>query len=83
LTFALDAKQAAQHLDELPDLYREVLVLRFIDGLGPKEIGELVEQSENVVSVRIHRGLRLLKERIKAAEDALKKNRPPETYLHP
>lgn len=77
LTFALDARQAAECIHQIPDVYREVLVLRFIDGLGPKEISELVEESENVVSVRIHRGLKLLREHIAAAEEAIRLKRAP------
>ncbi len=69
LTFLLDAKKASELLEELPLVYREVLVLRFVDGLGPKEISELIEESENVVSVRIHRGLKILKDMIMAKED--------------
>lgn len=68
VTFSLDARRAAQHLHEMPPLYKEVLVLRFIDGLGPKEISELIEETENVVSVRLYRGLRMLKEHIEAQE---------------
>jgi RNA polymerase sigma-70 factor (ECF subfamily) len=62
LAATLDGKQAFELVTTLPDVYREVLLLRFVDGLGPKEISELVEESENVVSVRIHRGLRLLRD---------------------
>lgn len=70
LTFALDAKKALELLETLPVVYKEVLTLRFVDGLGPKEISMLIEESENVVSVRIHRGLKLLREQIEAAEKA-------------
>jgi len=68
LTFSLDAKQAATLIHEIPETYREVIVLRFIDGLGPKEISALIEETENVVSVRIHRGLKMLRERIEEKE---------------
>lgn len=69
ITFSLDAKKAATHIVDLSPRYCEVLTLRFIDGLGPKEISELVEVSENVISVRIHRGLKLLREIIEQAEE--------------
>jgi RNA polymerase sigma-70 factor, ECF subfamily len=68
-TFALDAKQASELLASMPPVYREVLVLRFVDGLGPKEISDLIEETENVVSVRLHRGLKLLRSHIEAAEE--------------
>ncbi|MFZ2253194.1 MAG: RNA polymerase sigma factor [Minisyncoccia bacterium] len=71
LTFMLDAQKASLLIGELPVVYREVLTFRFVDGLGPKEISELIEESENVVSVRIHRALKMLKDMItKGEEDA-------------
>ncbi len=75
LTFALDAEKASELMKELPLVYREVLILRFVDGLGPKEISGLIEESENVVSVRIHRGLKILKETIQKAEDEAENRR--------
>ena len=48
-------------LDKLTPLYREVVHLRFVDGFTPREIGERLKLTENVVSVRIHRGLKKLK----------------------
>ncbi len=64
----LDGKQALASLGELPDVYREVIILRFVDQLRPKEIADLIEESENVVSVRIHRGIAMLKTNIEEAE---------------
>lgn len=60
----LEAAQAIEAIQSLPIIYREILVLRFVDGLGPKEIAALIEESENVVSVRINRGLKLLKDAV-------------------
>ena len=65
---ALDAKRVLLVLGELPDIYRESIILRFVDGLAPKEIAGLIEESENVVSVRLHRGIKLLKEKIDAKQ---------------
>jgi RNA polymerase sigma-70 factor, ECF subfamily len=79
LTFSLDAQKAADLIHELPPVYREVITLRYVDGLGPKEISELIEETENVVSVRIHRALRLLKERIALAEEAAHNKRSKST----
>lgn len=64
LAATIDGKQAFTLLATLPDVYREVLVLRFVDELGPREISQLIEETENVVSVRIHRGLKLLREKM-------------------
>ncbi len=64
LAATIDGRKAFELLSELPDVYREVITFRFIDGLGPKEISDLTEESENVISVRIHRGLRILREKM-------------------
>jgi len=61
---AFDAARATEALKELPEGYREVLVLRFIDGLSPKEIAEHLEERENTVSVRLHRALAELRKRV-------------------
>jgi len=67
LAATIDGRKAFDLLEELPDAYREVIMFRFVDGLGPREISELIEESENVVSVRIHRGLKMLREKIETA----------------
>lgn len=50
------------HIPSLPDTYRDVITMRFIDGFTPKEIANMLKISENVVSVRLHRGTHKLKE---------------------
>lgn len=52
-------------LDKLDGKYQEVIVMNFIDGLPPKEISAIIGESENVVSVRIHRGLKKIRELLK------------------
>jgi len=68
LAATMDGRKAFELLEHLPDQYKEVLILRFVDQLGPREISDLIEESENVVSVRIHRGLKLLRKHIEALE---------------
>ena len=75
LAATIDGKKAFAVLETLPDSYREVLVLRFVDGLGPREIAELIEQTENVVSVRLHRGLKLLRDIIERESVAREERR--------
>ncbi|MBP9669542.1 MAG: RNA polymerase sigma factor [Candidatus Pacebacteria bacterium] len=64
----MDAEEAAQvaeahrALVHLPEEFREVVSLRFVDGLQPKEIADLLGLSTNIVSVRIHRGVEKLRE---------------------
>lgn len=75
LAATLDGKKAFELLEELPDQYREVIILRFVDQLGPREIGVLIEESENVVSVRIHRGLKMLRQKIEVKDTEAEKRR--------
>jgi RNA polymerase sigma-70 factor (ECF subfamily) len=60
-TVRLDGEQALEKVSELPPDYGEVLLLRFVDGLTPREIAERIDVSENLVSVRIHRALKALR----------------------
>lgn len=68
LAATIDGKMAFDMLETLPDQYREVIILRFVDQLGPREISELIEETENVVSVRIHRGLKMLRQKIETKD---------------
>lgn len=52
----------------LPDPSKEVLLLRFIEDMPVKEIALILNCSENVVSVRIHRGLAQLRKHIRTDE---------------
>jgi RNA polymerase sigma-70 factor, ECF subfamily len=70
LAATIDGKKAFALVEELPDEYKEVILFRFVEGLGPKEIAELIEETENVVSVRLHRGLKLLRSKIEKKESA-------------
>jgi RNA polymerase sigma-70 factor (ECF subfamily) len=56
-----EGAKALSALTELPEPYREAVVMRYVDGLSPQEIAKAVGESENVVSVRVHRGLKKLK----------------------
>ncbi len=42
-------------IDELPEPYRNVLLLRDIEGLDTKETADLLEVSPNAVKIRLHR----------------------------
>jgi RNA polymerase sigma-70 factor (ECF subfamily) len=53
----LDARQIPHLLEEMPRSYREVVVMRYFDGLMPAEIADILEESVNTISVRIHRGV--------------------------
>lgn len=48
-------------LGQIKDNYKKVLIMRYIDGLKVKEIAKILQESQNVVSVRINRALQSLK----------------------
>lgn len=48
-------------LQRVEEPYRTAVVMRYIDELSPKEIGKALNESTNVISVRINRGLKKLK----------------------
>lgn len=54
-------QRALKIIEDLPVLYREALVMRHIDGLSVKEIARITGETENVISVRIHRAIQKLK----------------------
>jgi RNA polymerase sigma-70 factor (ECF subfamily) len=56
------AAHALKILSHLEQPYREAVSLRYVDDLMPREIAQLTGESENVISVRISRGLKQLKE---------------------
>ena len=51
-------------LKELEEHYRQVITMRFIDGLSPSEIAGVLGETENAVSVRLHRGIKQLRQMI-------------------
>jgi RNA polymerase sigma-70 factor (ECF subfamily) len=64
-----DAARALTMVTSLPESYRVVLIMRYINGLSPTEIAECLQENENAVSVRIHRGLRKLRELFSSQSD--------------
>lgn len=53
-------KEALSLLDSLDDIYRVAITMRYMDEMSPREIAQALDVSENVVSVRIHRGIEKL-----------------------
>ena len=48
--------------------YRQAITMRYVDDLSPKEIAEAIGETENNVSVRIHRGLEQVRNILKENE---------------
>ncbi|PIR04476.1 MAG: hypothetical protein COV59_00675 [Candidatus Magasanikbacteria bacterium CG11_big_fil_rev_8_21_14_0_20_39_34] len=59
-----DALAALQIIEKLSEKYQEVMKMRFIEGLSVQDIALALGLSENVVSVRIHRGKQQLEKYI-------------------
>lgn len=59
---AEEAQGLRRALEQLPDDRRQVVVLRFVDGLSAREIGAVLGRSEGAVRVLQHRALRQLAE---------------------
>lgn len=60
--FMADEVKAA--IDELPDIFRELIVLRDIEGFSYKECAEMLEIPIGTVMSRLHRGRKLLQEKL-------------------
>lgn len=58
----IDSEAFLQVLRELDEQHREVLTMRYVDELMPREIAAILGERENTISVRIYRGIRRLKE---------------------
>ena len=58
----IDTDLLVVKLKELEDPYREVIILKYIEGFKVKEIAEILDKSENVISVRLNRGIKKLKD---------------------
>ena len=60
-----EVREVQEALRRLPRDAAEVLVMRYVDDLEPKEIAEILDISPNRVSVRIHRALEALKKHVR------------------
>lgn len=58
---ATEAKIALTHVERLEESEKNVVKMRYLDGLGPKEIAEVLGESENIISVRLHRAIKKLR----------------------
>ncbi len=58
----LDAIALHNAINKLKDNYRRVIILRFIDGLKVKEVAQILQESQNSVSVRINRATKKLEQ---------------------
>jgi RNA polymerase sigma-70 factor, ECF subfamily len=62
------AREVLDLIRELPDAYRETLVLRFVEGMTGPEIASRTGLTPASVRVNLHRGTKLLRERMGVSE---------------
>jgi RNA polymerase sigma-70 factor (ECF subfamily) len=58
---AFDGQKLMELLQDVGSTYRDVIIMRFVDDLSIKEIAQITGETENNVSVRIHRGTEKLR----------------------
>ena len=63
-----DAFEMLDTIAALPEAYRETLVLRFVEGMTGPEIASRTGLAEGSVRVNLHRGTKLLRERLRSME---------------
>lgn len=64
-----DAKRALAMMNHLDPQHKEVIYLRFVEGLPPKDIAEILKLNANTVSVRITRGMEVLRGLMSGGEE--------------
>lgn len=57
-----EEKMFEEGLEKLPDKYRELIVLKFLEGKSYKEIGDILEMPEGTIATRINRGKKKLRD---------------------
>jgi RNA polymerase sigma-70 factor (ECF subfamily) len=62
----LEAVEAIAAIQDLPEAYREPLLLRLVEGCSGREIADACGLTEDSVRVNLHRGFKLLRERLGA-----------------
>ena len=62
-----EVERAWDAIDRLPEERRRALVLRFVEEMSAREIGEVLGRSEGAVRVLIHRALRSVADDLAAA----------------
>lgn len=56
-----DARRILVEIKKLPEDYQKAVTMRYIDEFSPKEIAAILGETENTVSVRLHRGVEKLR----------------------
>ena len=65
-----EVAQVLAALRALPEAYQETMILRLVEGMSGPEIAEQTGLSPGSVRVNLHRGMKLLRERLGINEEA-------------
>ena len=61
----LEMEKVVSAIGELDDYYKEVLLLKFVDGLDNQEIAEMLDKEEGAIRTQLSRALAVLRSKIK------------------
>lgn len=59
-----EARQAIEAIQALPEAYRELMMMRLVEGMTGPEIAQRTDRTPGSVRVSLHRGMKLLRERM-------------------
>lgn len=68
LKYRAETRLALEHLETLQDDHKTPIIMRYVDDMSVKEIAEVLGETENNISVRIHRGLKKVQKNIQNNE---------------
>ena len=57
----LDGQAVISHIVELPEMYKKIMHMRFVQSMSIRDISIITNQTNNSTAVQIHRGLQKLK----------------------
>jgi len=63
----LEGTRVASVLKLLREVDQTLIIMRFVDGMKPQEIAEMLDIEPNTISVKIHRALKELKSHLRSA----------------
>ena len=64
-----EVKQFTMALERIPREYREVVLMRYVDDMSPEDIALVLGENANTVSVRIHRGVAMVRKELGLNEE--------------
>lgn len=67
----LDGERALLLLGSIPETYRDPIYMQYVENLTIKEIAAVLDETENNISVRIHRGLQKLRNILREQQEKM------------